>query len=59
MAYGLKVPLMNKVKISNCRRNCIAFFFDVKKQRPKPDLKNYYQCSTRIEIYLEVKACFP
>ena len=33
-------------------------FSDIKKQRPKTNLKKCYQCSVIIEIFLDIKVCF-
>ena len=36
----------------------LSSFFDLKKQRPKMNLKKCYQCSVNIEISLNLKVCF-
>ena len=38
--------------------NVLSSFFDVKKQIPKVDIEQYYQCTVSIGISLNLKVCF-
>ena len=57
--YGLKASILNKASIYNyCCNVTVLSFFDVKKQKPKMDLKKCYQYNIGIEISLDRKVCF-